>query len=249
MDLNLIDLWAKMGLPVKGVVIFLTIMAIASLTVVIDRLILLARSAGRSRAFAAAAMDLIRARDFRALLGLSSRIQGSHLASMTAVGVRTFLEQHDAGRPRQKSIELAKNALERKRESISAELNRGMSVLASTGSTAPFIGLLGTVLGIMHAFKLIGQNNSGGLGTIGGAIGESLVVTGYGLVVAIPVVLVFNWLSARIAAAEAGLGTASGELLDALDTGAAPTSLGHESEPATGTPHPMGASGESAAIN
>jgi biopolymer transport protein ExbB/TolQ len=95
-----------------------------------------------------------------------------------------------------------------------------MNVLASTGSTAPFVGLLGTVLGIINAFKLIAAEGSGGIGTIGAAIGEALVVTGYGLVVAIPSVLVFNYLSGRIASYEAGLINAGSELLDQLEIAA-----------------------------
>jgi biopolymer transport protein ExbB/TolQ len=94
-----------------------------------------------------------------------------------------------------------------------------MNVLASTGSTAPFVGLLGTVLGILNAFKLISQDGGGGIGTIGAAIGEALIVTGYGLAVAIPTVLPFNYLSARIAKNEAGLANAGSELIDQLEAG------------------------------
>jgi biopolymer transport protein ExbB/TolQ len=93
-----------------------------------------------------------------------------------------------------------------------------MGVLASTGSTAPFVGLLGTVLGIINAFKLIAANGSGGLGTIGAAIGEALIVTGYGLCVAIPTVLLFNWVNGRITHEEMALQNAAGELIDRLET-------------------------------
>lgn len=97
-------------------------------------------------------------------------------------------------------------------------MNRGMNVLASTGSTAPFVGLLGTVLGIINAFKMISATGSGGIGTIGAAIAEALIVTGYGLVVAIPSVLIFNGLSSRIASYEAGLLNAGSELIDQMET-------------------------------
>ena len=97
-----------------------------------------------------------------------------------------------------------------------------MNILASTGSTAPFVGLLGTVLGILNAFKLVGQQGSGGIGTIGVAIAEALIVTGYGLMVAIPSVLLFNWLSGRLATYEAGLAHAKSELVDTLESGATP---------------------------
>jgi biopolymer transport protein ExbB/TolQ len=79
---------------------------------------------------------------------------------------------------------------------------------------------LGTVLGIINAFRLIAANGSGGIGTIGAAIGEALVVTGYGLIVAIPSVLIFNWLSSKIANYEAMLLNAGSELVDRLEIGA-----------------------------
>ena len=90
-------------------------------------------------------------------------------------------------------------------------------MLASTGSTAPFVGLLGTVLGIINAFQMIAASGSGGIGTIGAAIGEALIVTGYGLCVAIPTVLLFNWISGRISRFEMGLTNAGSELADRLE--------------------------------
>jgi len=129
------------------------------------------------------------------------------------------LNERSAEQDNLRSGELARRALGRKGDAISRDLYRGMNVLASTGSTAPFIGLLGTVLGIINAFKVIAATGSGGIGTIGASIGEALVVTGYGLMVAIPAVLVFNALSSKIANYEAGLVNAGGELIDRLETG------------------------------
>ena len=105
-------------------------------------------------------------------------------------------------------------------------------MLASTGSTAPFIGLLGTVLGILNAFRLIGEEASGGMGTIGPAISEALIVTGYGLMVAIPTVLLFNWLSGQVGKYEGGLANAASELVDQLEAGAGSSEV-VESSPGT----------------
>ena len=107
-------------------------------------------------------------------------------------------------------------------------MNRGMNILASTGSTAPFVGLLGTVLGIINAFKMISATGSGGIGAIGGSISEALVVTGYGLMVAIPSVLFFNWISYRIAMYEASLLNAGSELVDQLELGAGGSTANRE---------------------
>ena len=105
-----------------------------------------------------------------------------------------------------------------------------MNTLASTGSTAPFVGLLGTVLGILNAFKLIASEGSGGMSTIGAAIGEALIVTGYGLLVAIPSVLFFNWLSGRLDRYEASLLNAGSELVDHFEAGPLSSARGEQRE-------------------
>jgi biopolymer transport protein ExbB/TolQ len=219
MEINLVELWAAMGLPVRAVVVLLTLQATACVAVVIDRLVLLAASSGRARSVAASLEAALNARDYERALGATTSGKPSHLGSYLGAGLRTFVDRKRAGDRDERAAELARRALERKGDAVSRELNRGMNVLASTGSTAPFVGLLGTVLGIIHAFKLIAESGSGGIGTIGSAIGEALIVTGYGLVVAIPAVLIFNWLSGRIAEYEAGMLNAGSELVDRLETG------------------------------
>ena len=218
MEINLLELWEKMGLPVKAVVIVLTLQAVGSLGVAIDRLVAMFRNGARSRAFSAKAAPLAAAGDDEAILNLASKTDGSYLAALVHTGLSTYFEKLGKGGSPEKSLELARRALERKNERIAADLSRGMGVLASTGSTAPFVGLLGTVLGIINAFKLIAANGSGGLGTIGAAIGEALIVTGYGLCVAIPTVLLFNWVNGRITHEEMALQNAAGELIDRLES-------------------------------
>lgn len=217
MNINLLELWNEMGLPVKVVVVVLTLQAIASLAVAVDRLILLFRSGAASREFAAKASGLMDRDDYVGLFDESAKASGSHLARLMFAGLKIYLDRVRAGDEGVRAAELARRAIERKGESVSEELNRGMGVLASTGSTAPFVGLLGTVLGIINAFQMIASSGSGGIGTIGAAIGEALIVTGYGLCVAIPTVLLFNWITARISRFEMGLTNAGSELADRLE--------------------------------
>jgi biopolymer transport protein ExbB/TolQ len=223
MQINLVELWSSMGLPVKCVVLLLTVQAVLCVAVALDRLWVITQSTARARVFAVGAQAAMELGDYDKVL---SQIDGterpSHLGSYLELGLRTYLARKRAGDSMERAAELARRALERKGDAISRDLNRGMNVLASTGSTAPFVGLLGTVLGIINAFKMIAATGSGGLGSIGGSIAEALIVTGYGLVVAIPSVLVFNWLSARIANYEAGLLNAGSELVDRLETGGTP---------------------------
>jgi biopolymer transport protein ExbB/TolQ len=240
MHINVIEVWQGMNNLVRGVVIVLTLQALACIAVTVDRLMLLLVSYRRGRRFARAAGPLLARGDYQGALEIARQHNGSHLAAFIRTGVETFLERRRKGVSQGKAAELAARALERKSESLSDSLQRGMNVLASTGSTAPFIGLLGTVLGILNAFKLVGQSGSGGLGTIGVAIAEALIVTGYGLMVAIPAVLLFNWLSARIARYEAGLSHARNELADHLAGGGnADDAGGDEQNDAKQVPAPL----------
>jgi biopolymer transport protein ExbB/TolQ len=220
MEINLVELWSGMGLPVRMVVILLSVQAVACVAVLIDRLLLLTQSGKRARQFAASVKPAMEAGEFERVAQVAKETQTNHLTSYLQQGLDTFLAQLKRGDTPGHAAELAKRALERRGDAINRELTRGMNVIASTGSTAPFIGLLGTVLGIINAFRMIAATGSGGIGTIGAAIGEALVVTGYGLIVAIPSVLVFNWLSSRIANYEAMLLNAGSELVDRLEIGA-----------------------------
>ncbi len=217
MEINLLELWSKMGAPVRGVVILLTIQAIACLTVFVDRVIFMWRNKSRSREFMRNAAPLLEKNDLQGTLEVAAKSEGSLLAELTRTGLKTYLDRRSIGDVRN-AAPAARRAMERKLESLNQQLNRGLNILASTGSTAPFVGLLGTVLGIINAFRMIAKSGgAGGIGTIGAAIGEALVVTGYGLLVAIPTVLLFNWLSSRIADQEGALTNASGEMSDRLE--------------------------------
>lgn len=219
MKINLLQMWHEMGWPVRAVVIVLTLQALGCITVAMDRAMLLVLASLRGRKFSRAVGPLVTKGDYAAVLAEARGTAGLPMARLVELALATFAKRREAGDDEARAAELTRRAVERRTETLGVELNRGMNVLASTGSTAPFVGLLGTVLGIINAFKLISQNGSGGIGTIGAAIGESLIVTGYGLVVAIPCVLLFNALSHRLDAHEASLGRTVHELLDRLEMG------------------------------
>jgi biopolymer transport protein ExbB/TolQ len=222
--MNLVELWGGMSNLVRAVVLVLTTQALGCIYVTVDRLILLFTAYRAGRKFAKSAGPVLSRGDYEGAKELARGHRDSHLAALILVGVETFTEQRRRGAETSKAAYLAERALDREAETLSAALNRGMNILASTGSTAPFVGLLGTVLGILNAFKLVSEQGSGGMGTIGVAIAEALIVTGYGLIVAIPSVLLFNWLSSRLNTYEQGLGRARSELVDRLE-GGSPTSM------------------------
>jgi biopolymer transport protein ExbB/biopolymer transport protein TolQ len=221
-------MWHAMNPIVKSAVVVLTIQGIWGITVTIDRLLMLFVSKRRSRKFASDVAGPMEHGDAGAVMQIAGEAKKrSHLARFIFEGIKVFQENLALGNSRDRAAEFTQRSLARTGENLSANLNKGMSVLATTGSTAPFVGLLGTVFGILGAFKVIGQDGGGGLSTIGPLIGEALYVTGYGLMVAIPSVMLFNWLSGLISTYEAGLANAGSELVDQLEAGA----LGGDPEP------------------
>ncbi|MDI1445367.1 MotA/TolQ/ExbB proton channel family protein [Polyangium sp. 6x1] len=217
MQFDLAHIWASMGLVSKLIAFGLVLMGIASIAVVVERMIALARMNAETRVFVKEAQPLLDTWDTEALLRVADRYRLSALARLVASAMRRFLraESEDAGNLT--PVELARREVERKREALSADLRRGLSVLASVGSVAPFVGLLGTVVGIITAFQSIATTGSGGLGAVSAGIAEALIETALGLSVAIPAVLFFNYLTGKITAVEAALERSAGELLDDME--------------------------------
>ena len=218
MSFSWIEIWQHMGGPALVIAGVLVLMGLASLTVLVERLITLRLSRLSSRAFAAALGDDMRHGHFDKVVALAETHKRGHLARIVRSGLATY--QHAtrtadvAGLP---PVERTRRHLERFMEEVGADLRRGMSVLATVGSTAPFVGLLGTVVGIITAFQGIAATGSGGLSSVSAGISEALVETALGLAVAIPAVLAFNYLSGKIAAEELMLNHSAGELLDTID--------------------------------
>jgi len=125
-----------------------------------------------------------------------------------------FRAHQDSGEIPGEIIEASKRALERTEAIVHAELKRGLGGLATIGSTAPFVGLFGTVFGILNAFREISASKTTGLGAVAGGISEALVTTAIGLFVAIPAVMMFNYLTGRVEAFDVEMDNSSSELID-----------------------------------
>jgi biopolymer transport protein ExbB/biopolymer transport protein TolQ len=136
------------------------------------------------------------------------------LAKVVVAGLQEFQAHQSSSDISGEEIDASKRALDRAEAIVRAELKRGVSGLATIGSTAPFVGLFGTVVGIINAFKGISTEKSTGLGAVAGGISEALVTTAIGLFVAIPAVVVFNYFTNKIEAFDVEMGNSSSELID-----------------------------------
>jgi biopolymer transport protein ExbB len=202
MSFDLLHIWSSMGLLSKSIAGVLVLMAIASVAVTVDRVLALRKSAKQSKAFAREAKVCVEDWDMDGLVEIAARYPASSLARLTSTVARRY--QRATYHPESKltPAELARSESERCLDAVGEQMRQGMSILASVGSVAPFIGLLGTVVGIIGAFQGIAMSGSGGLGAVSVGIAEALVETALGLMVAIPAVLLFNYLTTRISAVE-----------------------------------------------
>lgn len=212
------NLWTELGAPALAVAAVLLLMGLAGATVFFERLLTLRRSRQATVAFANAAEPLLDGGRFGEVIELARQYPQSFLARIVGDGLATYL--HACQTPDISGlspVDRTQRHMERFMEAIGSDLRQGLVVLSSVGSTAPFVGLLGTVLGIVSAFRGIAATGSGGLSAVSAGISEALVETALGLTVAIPAVLAFNYLATRLAREEQQLTHASGELLDRIE--------------------------------
>src|SRR6266702_8067186 len=183
-----LSLWHQMGLLAKAVVVILFIMSGWSIGVMIDRWMAFSAARKQSRAFAPAVAGALREGKIEEAIRVAERNKKSHLAKVVTAGLQEFKAHSDSAEIPGEQIEASKRALERAEAIVHAELKRGLGGLATIGSTAPFVGLFGTVVGIINAFQGISSQKSTGLGAVAGGISEALVTTAIGLFVSIPAV-------------------------------------------------------------
>jgi biopolymer transport protein ExbB len=218
MSFNLSHIWTHMTPLNKGIAFILFLMAASFVAVTIERLIAFSRSAKESRLFAVQAGKLLEDSKVDELIALADKYKSSSLARLFGPIIRRYIHAfEDLGDGGLSPVQLARNEAERRKEAVGEELRRGMSVVATVGSISPFVGLLGTVVGIIGAFASIGSAGSAGIGPVMAGISEALIETAFGLMVAIPAVIAFNYLNAKIGAIETALGRSAGELLDELE--------------------------------
>jgi biopolymer transport protein ExbB len=207
-------MWSQMGWLAKAVVILLFLMSAWSIGVMIDRWLAYSAARKQSRQFAPAVAGALREGKLDEAIKIADRYNKSHLAKVVVAGLQEFRAHQVSSEISGSDIDASRRALERAEAIVHAELKRGVSTLATIGSTGPFVGLFGTVVGIINAFRGISSEKSTGLGAVAGGISEALVTTAVGLFVAIPAVWVYNYFSGRIESFDVEMGNSSSELID-----------------------------------
>jgi len=213
MEFTLTALWGNMGIFARIIVIVMGIMSLLSLIVMGERLVVFRKSRKDSRGFAEKMGAILAKGDLGTAASTNMGKNVGHLGRVIGAGLMAY---RLAPGNREIQVESVARALERQAQREVQSLKRGLGLLATVGSTAPFVGLLGTVMGIVTAFQLMAKSGSGGLGTVSAGIAEALVTTAFGLLVAIPAVMAYNYLQGWVEARAVDISESSNEFLDVV---------------------------------
>ena len=211
---DLITMWNNMGYMAKGVVAILAIMSAWSIGVMIDRFLAFGQARKQSREFAPSVAGCLREGKIEEAISVAEQNKRSHLAKVVEAGLQEFRAHGISAELAGEQIESSRRACERAEAIVNAELKRGLSGLATIGATAPFVGLFGTTVGIINAFKGMASAKSAGLSSVAGGISEALVTTAFGLFVAVPAVWAYNIFTGKVEAFGIEMTNSSSELLD-----------------------------------
>ncbi|HND31972.1 MAG TPA: MotA/TolQ/ExbB proton channel family protein [Myxococcota bacterium] len=211
MDLSITGLLASMGYPALTVLVVMLLMLVGCVYVFFERLIVFLRSRGQSRELAEVVSKPLAAGDIAGALKLigSEQYKAAYLGAVLKAGLGELKIRMD-----EHGVEAAERALERSLGTETSNLRKGMNILATTGSTTPFVGLVGTIFGIITAFSKMSEAGGGDLTAISGGIAEALVSTAVGIVIAIVGVWMYNYFNAVIDDISKDMTTSAQELVD-----------------------------------
>jgi biopolymer transport protein ExbB len=218
MGVDILALYEHAGWFARGIVWILILMSFLSLTVAIGKLIKIFKSTAATRKFAPQFSRAIQEEQLDQAIALAEKNQNSHVAKVLGGAlseVKPLLR--DRATITAADINSAERAVERQMLITLADFKRGLGVLATVGSTAPFVGLLGTTMGIVGAFNAMSSGGaSGGLAGIANGIAEALITTALGLLVAIPAVWFYNYFTTKTEYLTVEMTYSSKELIDYL---------------------------------
>jgi biopolymer transport protein ExbB/biopolymer transport protein TolQ len=215
MDMSLMGLIKTMSPPALAIFFLLCLLSVYSLAVSVERWMTFQKAKQQSVKFALEVGQLLKQDKLREAIDLAKKYKHSHVAKVVSAGLLEFAyEAHGAAAQGHDTVAAAERAVERAAMMTTADLKKGLGGLATIATTAPFIGLLGTVIGIINAFRGMAASGAGGLGSVSAGIAEALVTTALGLFVAIPAVWLYNLFINKIERFQVEMSHSSSELID-----------------------------------
>jgi biopolymer transport protein ExbB/biopolymer transport protein TolQ len=216
--MDLVEMFRQMGAFAWGVAVVLFIMSFWSIGVAIERFYTYGQARKQSKLYAPQVAKHLKDGDLKKAIALSGseEFRYSHLAKVVLAGLQEYQFQQETGGSlnRDDVLDTVRRSIQRATALTASDLKKGVTALATIGSTAPFVGLLGTVIGVINAFVGIGSTGTGSIGAVSAGIAEALVETALGLFVAIPAVWFYNYLSNRLEYFNVEMDNSSSELVD-----------------------------------
>lgn len=198
MQMSLLDLFNSMGWFARSIVFIMAVMSMLSLGTALNKWMKLRKAQRETAKFAPEFSRFLQEEQMEGAIALSSKYKHSHVARVLAGALEEIKPLLRDGNVSVADINSAERAIERNQLILIAELKRGTGILATVGATAPFVGLLGTTMGVVNAFQgLASGGGSGGIAAIGAGISEALITTAFGLMVAIPAVWIYNYFQTK----------------------------------------------------
>ena len=211
---TLTEMIKNLGGVALGVLVVLLIMSMYSIAIMVERFLTYSAAKKQSREFAPRVAQALKNDRIEEAINISDKHKKSHLAMVVNAGLQEFRAHNTSTDISGDEVEASKRALQRAIAIKSAEFRRGLSGLATVGSTAPFVGLFGTVFGIINAFTGMKSAESAGIGAVAGGIAEALIATAIGLGVAVPAVWAFNYFTGKVDGFIIEMDNSASELID-----------------------------------
>ena len=211
---SITEMIKSMGAVAMAVVVVLLLMSMYSIAIMVERYLTYRAAKTQSRQFAPRVAQALKNDRIDEAINISDKHKKSHLAMVVNAGLQEFRAHEQSSEISTDEIEASKRALQRAVAIKSAEFRRGLSGLATIGSTAPFVGLFGTVFGIINAFQGMKNAETAGIGAVAGGISEALFTTALGLLVAVPAVWLFNYFTGKVDGFVIEMENSSSELVD-----------------------------------
>jgi biopolymer transport protein ExbB/TolQ len=214
--MSLTELLGNVGLFGAAVMVCLALLSIFSVALIVDKHRRFRSASQQSKSFKPVFGKFLHGGEANQLIDSLSQHRDSHVAQVVSAGILEYEGVRQTGGDPVASLELVTSALEDANAETLVQMKRGLGYLATIGSTAPFIGLFGTVIGIINAFRGIAATGSGGMAAVSGGIAEALVATALGIFVAIPAVVAYNHFSVKLEHFQVEMNRAASQLVNCL---------------------------------
>jgi len=216
MNMSIMDLWHEMGWFAKGIVWTLLIMSAYSTGIIIQKWWAMRKAQAETRKFAPEFSQFLEEDNLNEAINLAEGYKKSHVARVLGGALSEIRPLIQDGSVTVSDINSAERAVEREMLMTVVDLKRGLAVLATVGATAPFVGLVGTTMGIVNSFTAMSTSGAGGISSMAAGIAEALITTAIGIGVAIPAVWAFNFFQTKIDNLTAEMTYTSKEMIDYL---------------------------------